>query len=175
MKILSYFIALSNLLCIEVLEGEMLTFDSKEKWEGWTLPSGLVEIDKKGHLVLRKFRKNINAIQGAGAFEHSTSQNGVVRGGIWRVGSGASTASTVIDGKYETYWKPDPDDPLAKWEIEIDLGRSVLARNIQLYFPDLDGARPPTQFSVYVATGGSIDTQKDIFYFEPVLALICFF
>ena len=30
MKILSYFIALSNLLCIEVLEGEMLTFDSKE-------------------------------------------------------------------------------------------------------------------------------------------------
>lgn len=168
MKILSYFIALSNLLCIEVLEGEMLTFDSKEKWEGWTLPSGLVEIDKKGHLVLRKFRKNINAIEGVGAFEHSTSQNGVVRGGIWRVGSGASTASTVIDGKYETYWKPDPDDPLAKWEIEIDLGRSVLARNIQLYFPDLDGARPPTQFSVYVATGGSIDTQKDIFYFEPV-------
>ena len=168
MKILNYFIYLSMFFCIEVSESEMLTFDSKAEWEDWKLPRGLVEIDEGGYLRLSKFRKNINAIREAGSFEHNTSQSGMVRGGIWRVGSGGSSASMVIDGKLETFWKPDPDDPLAKWEIEIDLGRPVLARQIHLYFPDIEGARPPTQFSVYLATGGSIDTQKDIFYFEPV-------
>jgi len=147
---------------------ERYFFDSAEKWSKWELPTGLVEVNEVGQVEMVKFRKNIDPLRDAGNFVHQTLTREQVRGGIWRAGSRPETAFRIIDEDPLSYWQPDPDDPLAKWEVEIDLGRVVLARQIHLRFPDEEGARPLRQFTVYVATGATINTRNDIFRFEPV-------
>ena len=150
------------------LAAEVFTFDSAEKWQTWQLPQGLVQLGPSGHLELVKFRKNIDPVRNASDFFHDTMERKAVQGGIFRAGSNPRDAANVIDGDANTFWQPDPADPLAKWEVEIDLGRAVLAEELRLRFPDQEGARPLRQFTVYVATGGTIDPRKDIFRFESV-------
>ncbi len=150
------------------LAAEVYTFDSAEKWQTWQLPQGLVQLGPSGHLELVKFRKNIDPVRDAGGFFHDTMERKAVPGGIFRAGSNPSDAFKIIDGDYNTFWQPDPADPLAKWEVEIDLGRAVLAQELRLRFPDQGGARPLRQFTVYVATGATIDPRKDLFRFESV-------
>ena len=148
--------------------GDFYRFDAAAKWAAWELPTGLVQVDESGRINLVKFRKDIDPVRDAHLFEHETLTREKVAGGIWRAGSNAATAFRLIDGDVQTYWQPDPADPLAKWEVEIDLGRAVLARQIRLHFPDRDGARPLRQFTVYVATGATINTRADIFRFDSV-------
>ncbi len=148
--------------------GDFYRFDSAAKWAAWQLPTGLVQTDESGRIELAKFRKNIDPVRDAHLFVHETVTREKVAGGIWRAGSNAATAFRLIDGDPQTYWQPDPADPLAKWEVEIDLGRAVLARQIHLRFPDREGARPLRQFTVYVATGATINTRADIFRFDSV-------
>ena len=150
------------------LAAEVYTFDSAEKWQTWQLPQGLVQLGPSGHLELVKFRKNIDPVRDAHGFFHDTMERKAVPGGIFRAGSNPSDAFKIIDGDYNTFWQPDPADPLAKWEVEIDLGRAVLAQELRLRFPDQEGARPLRQFTVYVATGATIDPRKDLFRFESV-------
>ena len=150
------------------LAAEVFTFDSAEKWQTWQLPQGLVQLGPSGHLELVKFRKAIDPVRDAGGFFHDTMERKAVQGGIFRAGSNIGDAFKIIDGDANTFWQPDPADPLAKWEVEIDLGRSVLAQELRLYFPDQAGARPLRQFTVYVATGATIDPRKDLFRFEAV-------
>ena len=150
------------------LRAEVFTFDSDEKWRTWQIPQGLVEINEAGQLELVKFRKDIDPVRNAGAFFHDTLEREQAQGGIWRAGSNPDDASAIIDRDKDTFWQPDPTDPLAKWEIEIDLGRAVLAREIRLSFPDQEGARPLRQFTVYVSTGSTINVRNDLFKFESV-------
>ncbi len=148
------------------LAAEVFTFDSAEKWQTWQL--GLVQFGASGHLELVKFRKDIDPVRDAGDFFHDTMEREAVQGGIFRAGSNPGDAFKIIDGNANTFWQPDPADPLAKWEVEIDLGRAVLAQELRLHFPDQEGARPLRQFTVYVATGATIDPRKDLFRFESV-------
>ncbi len=148
--------------------GEYYRFDTPEKWARWNLPQGLVQVGESGRIQLARFRKDINPVRDASSFTHGTLARGDVAGGIWRAGSGAASGPLVIDADRQTYWQPDLSDPLAKWEIEVDLGRAVLARQIRLYFPDQEGARPLRQFTVYTSTGGTISARDDIFRFESV-------
>ncbi len=148
--------------------GEYYRFDTPDKWARWDLPQGLVQVGESGRIQLARFRKDINPVRDASSFTHGTLARGDVAGGIWRAGSGAASGPLVIDADRQTYWQPDLSDPLAKWEIEVDLGRAVLARQIRLYFPDQEGARPLRQFTVYTSTGGTISARDDIFRFESV-------
>ena len=148
------------------LAAEVFTFDSAEKWQTWQL--GLVQFGASGHLELVKFRKDIDPVRDAGDFFHDTMEREAVQGGIFRAGSNPGDAFKIIDGNANTFWQPDPADPLAKWEVEIDLGRAVLAQELRLHFPDQEGAHPLRQFTVYVATGATIDPRKDLFRFESV-------
>ena len=150
------------------LKAEVFTFDSAETWQTWQIPRNLVRTNASGHLELVKFRKNIDPVRNAGQFFHDTLEREQVQGGIWRVGSNPDDAFKAIDGDTSTYWQPDMSDPLAKWEIEIDLGRAVLAQELRLRFPDREGARPLRQFTVYLATGSSINGRNDLFKFESV-------
>ena len=150
------------------LAAEVFTFDSAEKWQTWQLPQGLVQLGPSGHLELVKFRKDIDPVRNASDFFHDTMERKAVQGGIFRAGSNSRDAFKIIDGDANTFWQPDPADPLAKWEVEIDLGRAVLAEELRLRFPDQEGARPMRQFTVYVATGATIDPRKDVFRFESV-------
>ena len=147
---------------------ELLSFDSAEKWQSWTMPAGVVQVDAEGVLRLTKYRKEVDAIRDAHLFTHSTQQRGEVAGGIWQAGSGRTTAANAIDGDPATFWQPDPADQLKNWFLDIDLGRAVLARHIRLTFPDQEGARPLRQFTVYGTTGARIQATADIFKYEPV-------
>ena len=160
--------ACATLLAAGWSHAELLTIDSAAEWQTWQIPQGLVQINEAGHLELVEYRKEINAVLDAHLFTHPTQKRGEVSGGIWRVASRPETAERIIDGDGETFWQPDLEDPLPKWEVEIDLGRVVLAREIRLTFPDREGARPFQQFEIQIATGARIDALDDIFKFDRV-------
>ncbi len=165
-----FLVALIAWLAVPAVAGwaEMLSFDSAEKWQSWTMPAGLVQVDAEGVLRLTKYRKEVDAIRDAHLFTHSTQERGEVAGGIWQAGSGRTTAANAIDGDPATFWQPDPNDELKNWFLDIDLGRAVLARHIRLTFPDQQGAHPLRQFTVYGTTGARIQATADVFKYEPV-------
>ena len=124
---------------------------------------------RPGTLELVKFRKAIDPVRNAGRlFPRYNGAKSCAGRHLPGWVQSKRRRQGIIDGDYDTFWQPDPADPLAKWEVEIDLGRAVLAQELHLRFPDQEGARPLRQFTVYVATGGTIDPRKDIFRFESV-------
>ena len=56
--------------------------------------------------------------------------------GVSRLGSGSVDAGALFDGDPDTFWEPDPDDPIERWWIEIDLGRTVLVDELVLRFAE---------------------------------------
>ena len=76
-------------------------------------------------------------------------------------------APLLIDGD-TTYWKPNGNDAVDQWIVQIDLGRAVLVKEIRLHFPNEEGARPFRQFSVFTATGAHVSAKEDVFRFNPV-------
>ena len=146
-----------------------LVFDSQKGWEeNWSLLPGLIEFDEGGGLGLVEYRRDINATQDAHLFTHPTNARGDVAGGIWGAESGAATAENIIDGDLTTYWKPGADDPLAKWIVQIDLGRAVLVKEIRVHFPDEEGVRPFRQFSVFASTGAHVAALDDVYRFISI-------
>ncbi len=157
------------LVLFSALEGfaDRLRFAEEADWQSWQRPQDLV-LFEGGALGLRRFHKDINAAADAPLFSHATQKRGPVSGGIWEAKSGAATAERLIDGDVQSAWKPDADDPLDQWSVQIDLGRPVLAREIRLHFADRPGARPLRQFSVFVSAGSRIDALDDLFKFDPL-------
>ncbi|MXY84830.1 MAG: hypothetical protein F4Y91_22945, partial [Gemmatimonadetes bacterium] len=92
-----FLVAFTAWLALSAIPGwaEMLSFDSAEKWQSWTMPAGLVQVDAEGVLRLTKYRKEVDAIRDAHLFTHSTQKRGEVAGGIWQVGSGSATATNA--------------------------------------------------------------------------------
>ena len=162
------FTAALSMISVGSGRADMLTFDSPEEWQSWQMPYGLVQSDDDGRLQLVKFRKEINAVENAHLFTHTTQTRGVVSGGIWAAGSNPDAAIRIIDGDSTTYWKPAPSALPEDWFVDINLGRAVLAREIRLTFPDQEGARPFRQFTVYATTGARIQAIDDIFKYKPV-------
>ncbi len=156
------------LLLAQSAEAEILRFDDQASWASWDLPWGLTEFGDTGQLRLKKFRKNTDVIANADQFSYKSVARDVVSGGLWEVLSNPATGDLVIDGDRSTYWQPDPDDVVEDWAIEIDLGRTVLAKELRLYFPDQEGARPIRQFTVYASTGLLISTKEDLFQYESI-------
>ena len=147
---------------------ERLVFQGTESWRDWEVPFGLTEVGDQGQLRLVKYRKNIDAVRDAHLFSYESKSKGLVSGGIWEATSNPAAAETIIDGDETTYWQPDPADEVEDWAIEIDLARTVLAREIRLQFPDREGARPFRQFTVYASTGARVSVKEDVVMLEPV-------
>ena len=147
---------------------ERLVFQGAESWRDWEVPFGLTEVGDQGQLRLVKYRKDIDAVRDAHLFSYESKSKGLVSGGIWEATSNPAAAETIIDGDETTYWQPDPADEVEDWAIEIDLARTVLAREIRLQFPDREGARPFRQFTVYASTGARVSVKEDVVMLEPV-------
>jgi len=147
---------------------ERLVFQGVKSWRDWEVPFGLTEVGDQGQLRLVKYRKDIDAVRDAHLFSYESKSKGLVSGGIWEATSNPAAAETIIDGDETTYWQPDPADEVEDWAIEIDLARTVLAREIRLQFPDRDGARPFRQFTVYASTGARVSVKEDVVMLEPV-------
>ena len=88
-----FLVAFAAWLALPTVSGwtEMLSFDSAEKWQSWTMPAGLVQVDAEGVLRLTKYRKEVDAIRDAHLFTHST-QNAAK----WQAESGRSAAEARL-------------------------------------------------------------------------------
>jgi hypothetical protein len=124
-----------------IIGAEELRFDSAPEWRRWSLPLGAVQVDEQGIVRPVQVRKHINAVLNAHEFG----------GGVRGAGSNVRDATLVMDGDPTTGWSPDPGDHLGDWWIEIDLGRVVAARRIELVF---DQEAPPFEiFDLLLSTG----------------------
>ena len=74
--------------------------------------------------------------------------NYLARMGISRVGSNPAAAANILDGDPNTFWEPDPNDPMADWWIEVDLGRSLPIDQLVLNFVDEELGDPFRQFRI---------------------------
>ena len=113
--------------------------DSAEKWQ--TFRAGTA-------WPVRALRagRSANPVRDAGGPRY----DGASRAGrIFRAGSNMDAFK--IDGDANTFWQPDPADPLAKWEVEIDLGRRCWRKSCACTSP----TKHLAQFTVYVATGAT--------------------
>ena len=115
---------ISVLLIAAPLCGEQLRITSSADWLEWKLPGDAVVVDN-GTLKPSFVRRDIDAIANARDFQN---------GGIRKVGSNPRDAPHLIDGNPATFWSPDPAAGIEEWWIEIDLGRVVSARTIELHF-----------------------------------------
>ena len=102
---------------------DRLTITSDRHWNEWRLPGDAVEVSR-GILKPAFVRRDIDAVADAPDFG----------GGIRDVGSNTRDARKLIDPDPDSYWSPDPADPVNDWWIEVDLGRVVSARTIRLWF-----------------------------------------
>ena len=117
-------ILVGTLLLATPLAGDQLRIATSNDWRQWQLPGDAVEV-VRGTLKPSFVRRNINAV--ANAFDFAS-------GGIRKVGSNPGDALHFIDGDPATYWAPDPNARVEDWWIEVDLGRVVSARKIELHF-----------------------------------------
>ena len=117
-------ILISALVLATPLAGDQLRIATSNDWHQWQLPGDAVEV-ARGTLKPSFVRRNINAV--ANAFDFAS-------GGIRKVGSNPGDALKLIDGDLATHWAPDPSASVEDWWIEVDLGRVVSARKIELHF-----------------------------------------
>ncbi len=158
---LVWFYASILVLCGSPASADELRFASAAAWDTWQLPAGLIQFDAEGALSLTRFEQRIDAVSDARAYRHLTKERGLVRGGIWQAGSNRAAAVRVIDGDRRSFWQPDLNDGVRNWNIEIDLGRVVLAQEVILHFPDRAGARPFRHFDVFASTGERFRGRSD--------------
>ena len=166
MKNLVKFCAFSLLLVPLIEEearGQVFQVDQE-----WNFPAGTLEFGADGSITPIKFESSINAALDADQFTHETKEQGEVQGGVWKVGSNPGAAANIIDGDPETFWKPDPNDPVENWWIEINLGRAVPTSKIRLHFPDQEGAKPLGVFRVLGSNGVRQAQGQDFFFFDLI-------
>ena len=150
------------------VEAGTYRIQSRAAWKTWSLPGEAVVLETDGSVRPRRYWRNINAAANASEFEHLTKDDGLVFGGVRRVGSGQATASHVIDSDVTTWWQPSPSDELEDLWLEVDLGRTVIANRIRLVFPDTSGARPFRNFTLYTSEGARTSLRNDVFLFTRV-------
>ena len=76
--------------------------------------------------------------------------NYLVRPGVSRAGSNIHLAGNIIDGDPNTYWEPDPNDPVEDWWVEVDVGRVVYLERLRFFFAEEGMGDPFYQFILYL-------------------------
>ena len=141
--------------------------DQISQWQEWSFPPKTLELGEDGSVTPFRFDTPVNVALDAHQYFHTVNSK-EWQGGVRKVGSSPATAANAIDGRLETYWQPDPADPLDSWMIDIDLGRVVPATLIRLHFPNRDGARPLREFRVFATNGLLQSSQHDRFSYHLI-------
>ena len=136
--------------------------------ETWTYPVGAVDLQGDGSIRPVKFEQPFNAAPSSPLFTHELKKTKEQRGGVWKAGSNAADAHLIIDDDPTTYWKPNQDDPLDTWWLEINLGRMVAVKEVRLHFPDEEGARPMRALRVFGSDGKFQSITDDVFLFNLI-------
>ncbi|MCK5379826.1 MAG: hypothetical protein KAJ81_00055 [Candidatus Latescibacteria bacterium] len=134
--------------------------DSRQDWEKWRFPKGVLRIGDDGWIRLTEMRKHINASLNAGEF--TWTYKGTERTGGATAGSNAQDARYIMDGDSTTSWSPDAGASDADRWIILDLGRISLADTLRMVFDrTLD---PFSDFQVYATDGIPIIGTKMMEY-----------
>ena len=163
-----YLLTLLVLFPLVEIDAGTLLINSQGQWQQWTFPQGVLSLSADGSVALRRFRRDIDAVADAAEFFHPNAKGKEVQGGIRGAGTHVDQAVHILDGAATTWWQPSQEAPLDDWWIEIDLGRLVQAKKIRLTFPDIEGARPLREFSVFVTEGTPFLTGQDVFRYDRV-------
>ena len=164
----TYLLTLLALLPIGETGAGTLLINSRDQWRQWTFPQGVLSLAADGSVALTRFRRNIDAVADAAEFFHPNAKGKEVQGGIRSAGTRIDQAAHILDGAATTWWQPSQEAPLDDWWVEINLGRLVQAKKIRLTFPDVGGARPLREFSVFVTEGTPFLTGQDVFRYDRV-------
>jgi len=121
-------------------------------WEAWQSPPGVRSIRADGTVEPRFLHRDINATLDANQYQYYVAED-TLQGGIFAAGTSRETAPLILDGDLSTYWEPGRDAPLDGWFVEIDLGRSVIARRVVLRFVEEGRGDPFLKFRVLISDG----------------------
>lgn len=135
------------------IQGNTIIIDKSEEWAEWDAPLGVLEINPKGFVLPRFLRADTDAVRNANSFFRVEAEGDTIYGGLHDAGSNKITASNAIDGDYGTYWEPSAEDGIDKWYLEIDLGRSVISKRINLHFAPEGEGDPFLKFRVMISDG----------------------
>ena len=133
------------------VEPGLVSVEDAAHWRAWDAGDGTRIVAADGTVRPRFIRANIDAVANAGEFINVSGRDTTI-GGVYNFGNPADslTAAFVADGDMETWWEPDTEFVDDSW-IEIDLGRTVIARRIRVRFAD--SGDPFLMFRVLVADG----------------------
>ena len=138
------------------LTRDQILIDRPDHWRAWDGAIGSYLIGEDGNVQPRFLQRDINATLNATEFETVTAGRDTVMGGIRDAGSNLETADLVMDGDLDTYWEPVRGDSLENWFVDINLGRTVIARQIAVRFAA--AADPFLKFRVLISDGREIDS-----------------
>ena len=142
-------LAVASLLLAVAANSQNLRFSGSD-FASWAHPQGLVEVLPQG-IEVKRFEQRFNAV--ANAREFSAKAIGDYGQRFARTPSNQQQADLAGDQDPNTWWQPDPDTPVQLWWLELDLGRTVVADKVRVRFPNREGAKPFSFFSVYVSPG----------------------
>ena len=133
------------------LTRDEVVVDQAAHWAEWEAPIGTHVVAAEGVVLPRFLRRDINAALNAVEFETPEAGGDTLVGGIRRAGSSAAQAPFIMDGDQDTYWEPDPADPLKDWFVDVELGRSVIAKRVVVRFAQ--AGDPFLKFRVLLSDG----------------------
>ena len=133
------------------LTRDQVVIDQAAHWAEWEAPVGTHVITAEGAVLPRFLRRDINAALNAMEFETPEAGGDTLVGGIRRAGSSTAQAPFIMDGDQDTYWEPDPADPLKDWFVDVELGRSVIAKRVAVRFAE--EGDPFLKFRVLLSDG----------------------
>jgi len=67
----------------------------------------------------------------------------------------------ILDGDPTTYWEPDPNDPIEKWWVEVDLGRALPVESISVRFVDEELGDPFLKYLLLLAQNQTLSLTDD--------------
>ena len=133
------------------LTRDEVVIDQAAHWAEWEAPIGTHVVTAEGVVLPRFLRRDINAALNAVEFETPEAGGDTLVGGIRRAGSSDAQAPFIMDGDQDTYWEPDPADPLKDWFVDVELGRSVIAKRVVVRFAQ--AGDPFLKFRVLLSNG----------------------
>ena len=134
-----------------------VVIDQAAHWAEWEAPAGTHVVAAEGVVLPRFLRRDINAALNAAEFETAQANEDTLVGGIHRAGSNPVQAPFIIDGDQATYWEPDPADPLKNWFVDVELGRTVIAKRVAVRFAQ--EGDPFLKFRVMLSDGRGYPEQ----------------
>ncbi|MFH1007595.1 MAG: hypothetical protein V1800_08850 [Candidatus Latescibacterota bacterium] len=128
---------------------DVIRLDSKQDWEKWRFPKGVLQLGDDGWVRVTQMRKHINASLNCDQF--TWTYKGKERTGGAASGSNSQDARYIMDGDTTTSWSPDAGAADADRWITLDLGRLCLADTLRMVFDR--SLSPFGDFQVYATDG----------------------